>query len=182
MIAAAISVLSCSPRPAIYFKPDTSFRPVKKLAILPFSNYSGKEDAGKQITNAFLVELLKKPFLVLIEPGEVEKALREERVRSTDKIDFETAALLREKLGVDLIMIGAVNEYDYMQIENRQIPRIGVSVRILDATDGSIVWAGIHSRKGDDTELVFGWGLVKSLTQLSRICARDMVGKLKIED
>ncbi|PJA27259.1 MAG: hypothetical protein CO189_07625 [candidate division Zixibacteria bacterium CG_4_9_14_3_um_filter_46_8] len=169
----------CGPKPDIYTRPQTSFEPFKTLAILPFNNYSGKEDAGKQVSNAFLVELLKKPYFRIIEPGEVDRVLREERIRSSDQIDGGTASLLREKLGADLLLIGAVNEYDYFKVGERDIPLIGFSARILDTSTGMIVWAAYHSRKGDDRELIFNWGLVTSLTQLTRQGVHDVAKRLK---
>lgn len=176
---AMLILAQCAPRPRVYFKPQTGFRPYKNLAILPFDNLSGKEDAGKQVANMFLVELLKKSFFRIVEPGEVDRVLREERIRSSDNIDMKNARLLNEKLGADLLLIGAVNEYDYMIIEGRQIPKVGFTVRLLDASNGEIVWAATYSRKGDDTELIFGWGLVSSLSDLAQKSVRDVLKSLK---
>jgi TolB-like protein len=173
--------IACGSKPEVYTQKKTSFKPYKTLAILPFSNYSGKEDAGKQVSNAFLVELLKKPFFKILEPGQVDKVLRDERIRSSDQIDIQTAQLLKEKLAVDYLLIGAVNEYDYLKNGEREIPLIGFSARLLDTSDGHIIWAANHSRKGDDSELIFNWGLITSLTKLTQISVKDVTDRLKIE-
>ncbi len=186
MVSVAISILiavglACGSKPVVYFEKKTSFKPYKTLAILPFGNYSGKEDAGKQVSNAFLVELLKKPYFRMVEPGQVDRVMREERIRSADHIDLATAQLLKDKLGADYVLIGAVNEYSYLKNGDREIPLVGFSARILDASDGHIIWAANHSRKGDDTELIFSWGLVTSLSKLTQITVKDVSNRIKIE-
>jgi len=153
-----VVIMACGSRPAVYFRPQTTFRPYKTLAILPFSNYSGQEGAGRQVANAFLVELLKKPFFHIVEPGEVDRVMREERIRSSEQIDHQKARIFEERLGADYILIGAVNEYSYLKLGNRDIPIVGFSARLVD----------------------FNWGLVSSLTKLARISVRDVVKRIRI--
>jgi hypothetical protein len=107
--------------------------------------------------------------------------MREERIRSSDQIPYATAKVFKNKLDVDYILIGAVNEYDYIKNADNVTPLVGFSARILDTSDGQIVWAATHSRKGDDGELIFNWGLVSSLTKLTQISVRDVTASIKIE-
>jgi TolB-like protein len=166
--------IACAPGPNVYFRPKTDFRPSKTLAILPFVNLSGQDGAGKQVSNAFLIELLKKPFISVVEPGEVDRILREERVRSADQIDFNTSKLLGNKLRADYLLLGTVNEFEYATVGTRQIPKVSISARLLEASTGQIVWAVYQNRKGDDTELIFGWGFVNSLPKLTMLSAKSV--------
>jgi curli biogenesis system outer membrane secretion channel CsgG len=172
---------ACGPKPEVYFRREISFGPSKTIAILPFNNYSGQEDAGKQVSNMFLVEFLKKPYFNVLEPGEVDRIMREERIRSSEQIDFAAAKVFKDRLAADYILIGAVNEFGYLTRGEREVPLIGFSVRLLDTGTGQIVWAANHSRKGDDRELLFGWGLVKSLTKLAQISVGEVTHRIKIE-
>lgn len=180
-VLALVLLMACGPKPQVYFKEQVSFRPSKTIAILPFNNYSGQEDAGKQVSNMFLVELLKKPYFELIEPGEIDKVMREERIRSSEQIDFATAKIFKEKLKADYILIGAVNEYSYLTKSIREIPLVSFSVRLLDTESGQIIWAASHSRKGDDVELIFGWRLVKSLSKLAQISVSQVAEQIRVE-
>ena len=182
LIIVGIAIIACGPKPEVFYSDKNNAAAFKTIAILPFSNYSGKEDAGKQISNAFLIELLKKPKLHIVEPGQVDQIMRQERIRSSEQIDLKTANLLRDSLAIDYILIGAVNEYDYISSGDKQVPLVGFNVRLLDATTGRIIWAANHSRKGDDHEILFSWGLTTSLTKLAQNSVRDVVGKLKIKD
>jgi polysaccharide biosynthesis protein PelC len=171
-------VFGCAPRPSIYSQAGIIRQPVKGLAILPFVNLSGQENAGKLVANAFLVELLKEPGFKIIEPGEIEVVMRNERIRSADQIDYQTAKILKDKLKADYILIGAVNEYAYFNSGSREIPRVSFSVRILDSETGKIVWAAYQSRKGDDKELIFGWGLINSLPNLTVESVKQVLKKM----
>jgi TolB-like protein len=174
-------IISCGPKPAVYFRKQISFKPYKTLAILPFNNYSGTEDAGKQVTDAFLVEFLKKPFFNVVEPGQVDGVMRDERIRSSDQINYATAKFFKDKLAADYVLIGAVNEYTYQKKGESETPLVGFSARILDTSNGQIIWAATHSRSGDDAELIFNWGMVTSLTKLTQLCVHDVTSSIKIE-
>ena len=180
LLIVGILYSACGPKPNVY-KESNNKKSKKTIAILPFSNYSGKEDAGKQLSNAFLIELLKRSNLNVIEPGQVDQFMRQERIRSAEQIDLNAANLIRDSLAVDFILIGAVNEYDYVSSGDRQIPLVGFNVRLLDSNSGKIIWAANHSRKGDDGELLFNWGLTTSLTKLAQNSVHDVVSKMKIE-
>ncbi len=180
IIILSLAFLSCGPKPSVYLQDNNGAKASKTLAILPFDNYSGKEDAGKQVANAFLVELLKNPSFHVVEPGEVDRVMREERIRSSSQIDLNAARLFKDKLSSDYILIGAVNEFDYLKDGDRDVPLVGFTVRLLDTSNGQIVWAANYSRRGDDHELVFGWGLVSSLSELTQISVRDAISRIKI--
>jgi curli biogenesis system outer membrane secretion channel CsgG len=172
---------SCSSGPRIFSQRAGSTATETTLAILPFDNYSGKEDAGKQVANVFLVELLKRGSFRVVEPGEVERVMKEERIRSAEQIDIGTAKNLKDKLSADYILIGAVNEYDYLKDGERDVPLVGFTVRILNTSTGTIVWAANHSKRGDEGELIFGWGSVNSLDQLTQNCVRDVISHIKFD-
>jgi TolB-like protein len=178
ILLGAVLLCACAPRPSVYSQAKITKQPTKGLAILPFVNLTGQENAGKLVANAFLIELLKEPNIRVVEPGEVESVMKNERIRSADQIDFQTAKMLKDKLNVEYILIGSVNEYNYFNAGSREIPRVSFSVRLLDSATGRIIWAAYHSRKGDDGELIFGWGLISSLPKLTVESVRQVLKKM----
>jgi len=181
VIAIIVTLISCGPRPKIYTQNVSDLRLSKSIAVLPFANFSGTEDAGRLVYNAIIVDLLKKRIFRVLEPGEVDKVLREERVRITDKVDLATLEILRKRLQVDYLMVGSVNEYDYQKSQNREVPRIGITLRIIDINTGQIAWAANHNRKGDDSELIFGWRTISSISRLTSVITSQIVNKIKIQ-
>lgn len=148
------------------------------MAILSFDNMSKTQGAGKSLESLILTEFLSNSPVRIIEPGEVAAALSEERVRLATSIPRETVQTLGKKLGVDLFMIGVVHEYDMLaggaSGGSGQTPVIAMTLRILDAKSGEIVWAVNTARSGNDSESVFGIGKISSLNALAHVTARQV--------
>lgn len=149
-----------------------------KMAILPFENLSKTQGAGKSMESFVLVEFLKYAPVKVVDPGEVSAMLSKERVRLATSVPRETLISVGRGLGVDLFMMGTVHDFD-MQLAtgaggSGQIPVVSMSLRILDASTGDIVWAGNASRRGSDRETVFGIGRIHSINNLAEETAAEM--------
>jgi curli biogenesis system outer membrane secretion channel CsgG len=55
-----------------------------------------------------------------------------------------------------------------------QIPVIAITLRIIDAATGEIVWAINAARSGSDKETVFGIGKIRSLNTLADDMAKQI--------
>jgi len=150
----------------------------RKMALLSFDNLSKTQGAGKSMENMILTEFLKSSPVTIVDPGEVAAALSEERVRLATSIPRETIMNLGKKLGVDLFMVGIVHEYEMQMASGTggsgQIPVIAITLRIVDAASGDIVWAINASRTGNDKETVFGIGKIQSLNTLADDTAKQI--------
>lgn len=149
-----------------------------KMAVLPFDNISKTQGAGKSMENIILIEFLKTSPIKIIDPGEVSAALSEERVRLATAIPRETLQNLGKRLGVDMFLVGVVHEYE-MQLASGaggagQVPLIAVTLRVIDAGSGDILWASNATRTGIDKESVFGIGKIQSLNALAEATAKDL--------
>lgn len=149
-----------------------------KMAILPFDNLSVAPGAAKTMENFILVEFLKIEAFTIFEPGAVGEAISEQRVRLATNIPQEIVLKIGKSLGADLIMIGVVHDFQMQRLSGAggsgETPALAMSVRILDAKTGSIVWATNVSRNGNDSETVFGIGKIQSLNRLATDTAADI--------
>ncbi|RJQ52036.1 MAG: hypothetical protein C4526_08915 [Nitrospiraceae bacterium] len=148
------------------------------MAVLPFDNLSKTQGAGKIMENYILVEFLKRSPLDIIEPGEVLSVLSQERIRLATSVPRETINKIGKRLDARLLMIGIVHEYE-MQLASGpggsgQVPVIAVSLRIVDADTGNIVWAVSAPRRGTDNETVFGIGRIQSMDRLAQKTAEEI--------
>jgi len=178
-----LAVLLCcySRPPGIQVRPGEGPSPLTKIAILPFDNLSGEEGAGEKMTEIFVVELMRTGKFEVVEPGRVKKAMMEKRIRTTRDLDLDAARWLGETLGLDLILVGSVLEFEIQESQNKPVPVVTVTARLLKADSGATVWAAYQSRKGDDRETLFGWGRITSLSQLGDVVASEMLRNLKVE-
>ena len=156
--------------------PVVAIHTVKRVAILPFDNLSGEPDAAKRVTNIFLTQLFSKnKSFEVIELGEVEKVLIDERVRNTGEIEISTAKKLGEKLQADYLILGSVVEYKFARIGNNDLPVIGITSRAIDTQTGLLIWSSHEYGRGNQREKVFGIGRIVSLSELSEIIVKKLV-------
>src|SRR5574341_1317530 len=133
LLVALVFLLGCSHQPRLYFEPGYNFSGEKKIAVLPFENLSAEEGAGEKVQKIFLIELLKNRKFYVLEPGEVEKALKELRLRGTDKLSSADCLKLQEKLGIDWIFLGSVLEFSLKRQGTEEIPVVSLTARALEA-------------------------------------------------
>lgn len=135
-----------------YLNPTANFSHIKKVAVAPFSNFSDDRYAGEKVINALTIELLSRYAFDVIEHGEVSKALsliKEGGFEENKNIelDKEKIKLLGEKLGVQAIIMGAVNDYS----GSRGGPAnnvVSISVKMIDIESGTILWQASTSKLG----------------------------------
>lgn len=117
--------------------PDVSYQPVihnpfpqlSRVAVAPFFNQSDEPTAdGRQFALAYFAELQSVPGFELVPLGVVEEAIIEYRV---DLSTPDEVRRLAKVLGVDVVVIGAITDYDPYYP-----PRCGLRVEWYAANPG----------------------------------------------
>ena len=176
---ATLMLTGCGPKAAKpYAHPDLRGGAEVSVALLPFDNLTEDQGAAKTIESLTLVEFLKRAEarVRVVDPGEVNSVLLDLRIRVATSIPRETILALGERLGVDYLIGGVVHEYTMQRSTGGggEVPVVSLSLRIVDALDGEIVWALSSSRRGNDKESIFGIGRVDSLEQLAQQTVESM--------
>ncbi|BCA53422.1 conserved exported protein of unknown function [Nitrospira sp. KM1] len=68
------------------------------------------------------------------------------RLEMTGQSDKESAIKLGKALNVDSFIVVRVNSWEYMRKEGDNVGRVGLSLRLVDATTGTTVWKARHER------------------------------------
>jgi len=181
VLGLSLSLMGCGAPVKGYLKPGVTISDTKSLAVIPFDNNSGEPDAGRKVGNLLLTELVQKEMFRIADMGEVENSLRRLRIRTAAEMDLSKLKTLGEQLGVQVVIIGSVYEYDLRQVRGGAIPVVALSARMLDVQTGDILWAVSHTRDGNDWETVFGFGRIVSLSRLAGIVVSEMLGSLTDE-
>lgn len=177
LVATSCLVAGCGRRP-VRMTDGVNLYPVKRIAILPFDNLSEEINAGERVTHVFIAALHKERVVQILELGEVERFLIRNRIRSTAQLDLSLLSAMGRELGVDAVLLGIVDEYGYRIMSGEQIPVAGISVRMLDTKTGKILLAASYSRSGMDSETVFTFGRIRSVTQLTDEVASETAKSL----
>ena len=179
MIGLSLGLSGCGGKSVTeYLKPGLTAPYVKSLAVIPFDNFSGHPDADKKVINLLLTELVRTGMFQIADMGEVETALRMLRIRSISELDSSKLKGLKERLNVQTIMVGSVDEYELRQDKNAAVPVVAVNARMLDIQTGEILWAASQVHNGNDWETIFGFGRITSQSRLAQIVVSEMVESL----
>jgi hypothetical protein len=68
------------------------------------------------------------------------------RLEMTGQSDKDSAIKLGKALNVDSFLVVRVNSWEYVRKEGDNVGRVGLSLRLIDATTGTTVWKARHER------------------------------------
>jgi len=68
------------------------------------------------------------------------------RLEMTGQSDKDSAIALGKALNVDSFLVVRVNSWEYIRKEGDNVGRVGLSLRLIDATTGTTVWKARHER------------------------------------
>ena len=68
------------------------------------------------------------------------------RLEMTGQSDKDSAIALGKALNVDSFLVVRVNSWEYVRKEGDNVGRVGLSLRLIDATTGTTVWKARHER------------------------------------
>lgn len=174
----ALAALGCGPTTSSrkVLQPAVPNNP--RIAVLPFENLSGKEKAGAKLTEYFMSLMAPNPSFRTIPFGESSEVMREFRVRVASLLTNDQIDSVAAKLQCDYLLTGAVLEYD--EFDNTylgKIPQVSFNTRLIECSSKKTVWVGVSNGSGDQGELLFGVGAVRSADELARRMATDAINR-----
>ncbi len=138
--AAAIENEGLGAGARVFVSPRARERVYEQVVIMPFR--APTELAGASITDLFTAELEALGKYRLVERTQMEQALSRQTSGPKELI-FDTVAAINlgKTLGVPGVIVGTVPEYEVRRAKKNQLAAIGITVRLIDVADGSLVWS-----------------------------------------
>jgi len=93
---------------------------------------------------------------------ELRETLRKHRIRSAGEITSQEAAIIRNELNADFMLLGSCDIF----IEDT-VPEAGLSARLYDIVSGRIAWAESEAATGNDFAGLFGIGKISKMSKLA---------------
>ncbi|MEW6585597.1 MAG: hypothetical protein AB1442_08295 [Nitrospirota bacterium] len=157
--------------------PDKERESTYRIAVMPFENDSGREDAGMIATYLFLAELFKNEKFEPVEFGEVKRFTVAMRIRGKGELDYRNANPIAESAGVDGIVVGTVEAY--REESGNSPPEASISARLIDARKNRILWCNNASHDGDDDIIILDWGRLRSAESVAHKAVTELVEDMK---
>ncbi len=91
------------------------------------------------------------------------------RLEMTGQSDKDSAVKLGKALNVDAFLVVRVNSWEYVRKEGDNVGRVGLSLRLIDASTGTTIWKARHERS--DSYMF----IKPSLKDIARELAGEMI-------
>jgi TolB-like protein len=134
--------------------------PDNRVAIFPFDNMTDNMDVMKHVLPTLIHNLEKKGFEV-VNKEPLNSFICKERVRTSGYVSAELAGKIRKEFNVSQILTGAI-----ISFSDEDVPEFGILARLIDASDGTILWADYASATGEDFIRILGLGRLKTIFSL----------------
>jgi hypothetical protein len=178
-LVVALSILAgCAAAPIHYVNPDVDFGFVRRVAVVPFQNLSADRYASQRTESVFQAELLSYEGIEVLDPGEVLGVWNELRFGADVVLTPQQIVTLGERLGVDALFTGSVEEYGLERLGNNQAYTVTAVFGLAETTTGAVIWSSqVHADGSSLWKKLFG-GQPKSLYAVSRSAVRDALDTL----
>ena len=195
LILLIIIVTAGCGKPHVYIHPNPGLDRIKRIAIMPFDNFTKDDKASEKVRTNFVIELLRTGGSNVMDISETDRIMQQAGLsysagqNQTAVVNVPRAAEemadttpLSKKIGdalnVEAILAGSVEAYSVERVSDQIVPEVSISARLIDAETGIIIWASTHTRRGSMGVPIFGWGKITSLSRLSQEVIQDMVNSL----
>jgi TolB-like protein len=164
--------------PRSFVHPSTDIGFYKRLGVVNFTNLTADRFAGEKMTSSFVTELLLQKKFEVVEPGEFERIVGEVRGSSsegTKDLGSEQIKLIGDRAGINGLIEGEVKEFQMTRIGAEDFPLISISIRLVDAPSGQVVWMSSYTEKGGPKFPIFSFGETRTLGELAQKVCKKMV-------
>ncbi len=172
------AVAGCAPGATSFVHPEVDFGRIHRCAVLPFANLSSDQNAGLRMQSVFVSELLTRKGLAIIEPGEVQAALRELRLGQDQAPTPEQYIQLGKRISADAVFAGTIQEYGTEATGHDRTYQVTADFTLTETETGAMIWkAQVHETGMTVWRKLFG-GQSASLYDVSRAAVRKAIGTL----
>lgn len=161
-----------------YHDPGMDFGSVKTVVVLPFANLGTSGVGAERVRDALSAALLATGALYAVPPGEVSRALARLSVASGATPSAEEVVKLCQLLKADAVITGVVREYGEVRSGQAVGNVVSLSVQLLEAATGKVVWEGVSTKGGIGFwSRLFGTG-GSPMNDVTEAVVDDIVAKL----
>jgi hypothetical protein len=111
-------------------------------------------------------------------PNELRQAMVQQRRLERGGVSDDLRAVLKRDLGTDIILTGAVEIYEKGGFRGEPRPFVAISMRLIDAATGQILWTGALDRSGWNRPWPLALGRAHSRGRLASELSEKLLGKM----
>jgi hypothetical protein len=134
--------------PHPYFEPNMDFASLQSVAVMPFQNLTGQDDAAERVRDTFMGMLLATEAIYVIPPGEVARGIARAGGVGLEGPTSEQVEKLSGILEVDAVITGVLKEYGAVRSGTASANVISLSLQMIESGSGRVVWSASSTKGG----------------------------------
>ncbi len=168
----------CAGSMEVYRDANMDFGSVHNVAILPFANLTRESAAAERVRDIFTTTLLATGGVYVIPPGEVARGISRAGVNSPTSPSTEELIKMAGIIKADAVITGTVKEYGELRSGTAAGNVISLSVALIEAQTGRVVWSATTTRGGVGfMDRLFGGG-GEPMNDITEKAVNDIIKKL----
>jgi hypothetical protein len=143
----------------VFRDPKMDFGTVQAVAVMPFTNLTRETMAGERIRDTFMTMLQATGAVYVIPPGEVGRGVSRLSIERPASPTAEDVTKFARNVNADAVFTGTVTEYGEVRSGTSTANVISVSMQMMEAQTGRVVWSASTTMGGVTTsDRMFGGG------------------------
>ncbi len=180
-LAAALLLSGCAARRAekvTFHEPDMDFSLIRTVAVLPFANLAPVQAAGDRVREVFMTMLQATGAVYVLPPGEIARGISRTGIENPQAPTPEEVVALGKLIGADAVITGAVLEYGETRSGSATASLISLSVRMMEAKTGRVVWSAASTKGGVTAAARLFGGGGEPMNEVTTKAVDDLLDKL----
>jgi len=162
----------------VYKDPNMDFGAIQKVAVMPLVNLTRENAAGEKVRDVFMTMLQATGGLYVIPPGEVARGIARANIEQPATPTPEEIVKFAKIVGADAVFTGTVKEYGEVRSGTSTANVIAVSLQMMEAQTGKVVWSASSTKGGITTsDRLFGGG-GEPMNTTTQKAVDDLLNKL----
>jgi len=162
----------------VFREPTMDFGSLETVAVLPFQNLAGDEDAAGRVRDTFMGMLLATEAVYVLPAGEVARGIERAGALSPEGPSTERLKRLSGVLDVDAVITGVLREYGTVRSGSASANVVSLSLQMIETVTGRVVWSAASTKGGITVwDRLFGGG-GEPMSKVTEKVVNDLLDKL----
>ena len=161
-----------------YHDPNMDFAVIQTVAVMPFANLASEKNAGARVRDMFMTMLQATGSVYVLPPGEIGRGISRVGIDVPEQPAPGQVVALASNVGADVVITGTVLEYGAVRSGASSANVISVSVEMMEAELGRVVWSASSTKGGvGAADRLFGSG-GQPMNGVTEAAMKDLMNKL----
>lgn len=132
----------------VYRDPKMDFGTIQTVAVVPFANLARDQVVAERVRDVFINRLLSTEAVYVLPVGEVARGIAKMEIQAPSSPTREEVVKLGAFLKAEAVITGVVREYGEVRSGTTSANVISMSIQLIEAGTGKIVWSGSSTKGG----------------------------------